>query len=275
MYTTNKDAHLMKFNHNYLIDYIVQAPLPLAIERIVECQLLSGMPFDAPILDIGCGEGLFANILFREKIDLGIDPNPTELERAKQLDGYIELVECYGNKINRPDGAYQTIFSNSVLEHIEEVEPVLREIYRLLAKGGRFYMTVPSDMFEQYSFINQILLNLGLRKVSEHYRAFYNRFWAHYHCYPVEKWVSLAEKTGFVLIESRTYAPRYLCALNDFLVPFSIFGLITKKIFNRWTLFPSLRRIVMFPISLLVRKLVQGAENVERGGLVFLALTKS
>lgn len=265
----------MKFNDNYLMDYLAQAPLALAIERIVECKILSEFPFDAPILDIGSGEGLFASILFREKIDLGIDPNPTELERAKKLGGYTDLVQCFGNSIDRPDSMYQTILSNSVLEHIEQVEPVLSEAYRLLAPDGRFYMTVPSDLFEHYSVINQMLLMLGLDRLAERYRAFFNRFWVHYHGYPVAKWVSLAQKAGFTVVASRSYAPRYLCVLNDFLVPFSILELLTKKVFNRWTLFPSLRRIVMYPIGLMVGKLVNGADNVERGGLVFLALTKS
>jgi SAM-dependent methyltransferase len=265
----------MKFNDDYLMDYLAQAPLALAIERIVECKILSEMPFEAPILDVGSGEGLFASILFREKVDLGIDPNPSELERAKDLGGYKELDQCFGNNINRSDATYQTILSNSVLEHIEQLEPVLNEAYRLLAPGGRFYMTVPSDLFEHYSIVNQMLLMLGLERLAERYRAFFNRFWVHYHAYPVKKWVSLAEKAGFTVVESRSYAPRYLCVLNDFLVPFSILELITKKIFNRWTLFPALRRIIMFPIGLLVRQLVRGADNVERGGLVFLALTKS
>jgi SAM-dependent methyltransferase len=265
----------MKFNNNYLMGYLAQAPLALAIERIVECKILSQMPFEGPILDIGCGEGLFASILFREKIDLGIDPNTMELEQAKELGGYAELTQCFGDKIARPDGAYRTILSNSVLEHIEQLEPVLREAHRLLAPGGRFYMTVPSDLFEHYSVINQVLLLLGLKGLAKRYRAFFNRFWVHYHGYPVAKWRSLAEKAGFTVAESRSYAPRYLCVLNDFLVPFSILELVTKKIFNRWTLFPSLRRIVMFPIGLMVGRLVDGADNVERGGLVFLALTKA
>lgn len=264
----------MKFNNNYLMDYLAQAPLALAIERIVECRILSQMPFEGPILDIGCGEGLFASILFREKIDLGIDPNTTELERARQLGGYAELAQCFGGKIARPDSAYQTILSNSVLEHIEQLEPVLREAHRLLAPGGRFYMTVPSDLFEHYSVINQALLLLGLKGLASRYRAFFNRFWVHYHGYPVAKWRSLAEQAGFSVVESRSYAPRYLCVLNDFLVPFSILELATKKAFNRWTLFPAFRRIVMYPIGLMVAGLVDGADNVERGGLVFLALTK-
>ena len=84
----------------------------------------------------------------------------------------------------------------------------------------------------------------------------------------------MAEKAGFSVVESRSYAPKYLCVLNDFLVPFSVLELLIKKTLNRWTLFPSLRRIVMLPIALIVGRLVKGADNVERGGLVFLALTK-
>ena len=265
----------MKFNDNYLMDYLSYAPLPLAIERIVECRILSKLPFEEPILDIGCGEGLFASILFREKIDLGIDPNPSELKRARELRGYFELKECFGDKIPMPDGTYQTIFSNSVLEHIEQLEPVLREARRLLAPGGRFYMTVPSDLFEHYTVINQLLIVLGLNRMASRYRAFFNHFWVHYHGYSVSKWESIVEKAGFLVVESRSYMPKYLCVLNDFLVPFSILGLVTKKVFNRWILFPLLRRVLMIPIGLMVGRLVEGTENVESGGLVFLVMTKS
>ena len=55
------------------------------------------------VLDIGCGEGLFANIVFDEKIETGIDPNLTELERANELGGYSELLECNGNNIPKPE----------------------------------------------------------------------------------------------------------------------------------------------------------------------------
>jgi len=63
----------MKFKSDFLYNYLKQAPISLAIERSFECEILSKQKFQRPILDIGCGEGLFALILFDEKINVGID----------------------------------------------------------------------------------------------------------------------------------------------------------------------------------------------------------
>src|SRR5215471_14969485 len=147
----------MRVNSEFLEAYASQAPLALAFERVIECRILSKLPFEHPILDIGCGEGLFAKILFADKIDTGIDPNPRELQRARQLGTYVELVECYGNAIPKPDGCYRTVLSNSVIEHIPDFQAVLREAFRLLAPGGHLYLTMPSDKFDQYTWISQAL----------------------------------------------------------------------------------------------------------------------
>src|SRR2546428_6343193 len=117
--------------------------------RSLECRIYSGLVFERPILDIGCGDGVHAKVLFAEKIDTGIDPNERELERAAELGAYVELIACRGDAIPKPDWAYRTIFSNSVLEHIPDLRPVLKEAHRLLMPGGRFYFTVPSPNFER------------------------------------------------------------------------------------------------------------------------------
>src|SRR5947207_12297154 len=123
----------MKFKHNFFRNLLKEAPLPLAIERSLECQILFKEEFKHPVLDIGCGDGIFASILFDEKIDVGIDPNEMELERAKTYNIYVELIKCFGNAIPKPSRSFNTIFSNSVLEHIPDIESVLKEIHRLLS----------------------------------------------------------------------------------------------------------------------------------------------
>jgi len=62
--------------------------------------------------------------------------------------------------------------------------------------------------------------------------------------------------------------------LNDLLAPFGALALITKHLFNRWTLFPAVRRIVLFPVCLVVERILRDATQTDHGGLVFLALTK-
>ena len=187
----------MKFKKNILENYLSQAPIPLALERYLEARIFQTLSFKRPILDIGCGEGLFARNVFAEKIDTGIDPDPRELDRARDLEVYEELIQTKGDTIDKPSGSYKTVFSNSVLEHIPDIEPVFGEVYRLLAPRGKFYVTIPSHLFEQYTVVYQILNGTGLHAVADKYRQFFNKFWRHYHCYEPKKWELLAKKKGF------------------------------------------------------------------------------
>jgi SAM-dependent methyltransferase len=51
--------------------------------------------------------------------------------------------------VPEPDGSFDFAFSNSVLEHIQPIKPVIEEVARLLKPGGRFILTVPSASFHQ------------------------------------------------------------------------------------------------------------------------------
>lgn len=265
----------MKFNRNILEHYLSLAPIPLAFERILEARIYQHKSFDRPILDIGCGEGLFAKVVFGEKIDTGIDPNPRELERARDFGAYEELIECKGDKIDKPDGHYNTIFSNSVLEHIPDIQPVFREAHRLLTPAGKFYVTVPSHCFDEYGIVNQLLRKVGLCGIAHKYRSFFNKFWRHYHYYKPEGWRMLAQRAGFVVTDIHTYGTKGSCLLNDFLVPFSFISYVVKKLTNRWVLFPRLRHILMMPVALMGYRMLEGADTAQDGGLIFMELTKA
>lgn len=264
----------MKFKKNFLINYLSTSPIPLALERTMECEILSKQEFIRPILDIGCGEGLFAYNLFDEKINTGIDPNKRELRRAKELNNYHELINCYGDNIPKENGVYNTAFSNSALEHVEDLEPVLKEVHRLLSKNGSFYVTLPTDKFDQYSIVNQILIKIGLKSWGRKYRSFFNKFWRHYHYYPPEKWEKIFEKVGFRVVECIEYGPKEICLVDDFLVPFSFFSWLTKRIFNKWIIFTSWRKLYISPIQHFLSKLLKKSIAVQNGGLVFFKLKK-
>ena len=136
-------------------------------------------------------------------------------------------------------------------------------------------MTVPSPQFEQNTLLNRLLMSLGFPQLAARYRQFCsNVIWRQYHYYSMEEWKNLVSSFGFIVESSFTYDPESICLLNDFLYPFGIVGLFTKKIFNQWVLFPSLRRIVLFPLYILIKGALDDKKRTQRDGLVFLALRK-
>jgi ubiquinone/menaquinone biosynthesis C-methylase UbiE len=264
----------MEFKKIFFANYLKEAPLPLAIERSLECELLNKQKFSRPILDLGCGEGLFAYILFDEKIDVGIDPDNKEIEKAKRYGMHTELIHCPGNIIPKESNSFNTIFSNSVLEHIPDIEPVLKEAHRLLTSHGEFYITVPTNLFDRYSVIYQLLTLVRLHAAAEKFRFFFNMFWKHYHFYDERGWRRLFQKNGFEVLSVQEYCCKKICLVNDALAPFSIMSFISKKLLNKWFILGWLRIRYSQLLYQSFKNILKSDYKIRNGGLIFFRLCK-
>lgn len=264
----------MMFKENFFESYIEKAPVALALERNFECEILSKKRFDRPILDIGCGDGIFASVLFSEKIDVGLDPNADELKRAEHEDAYFELLNCYGDRVPKPDGSFKTIFSNSVFEHIEKIGPVLDECHRLLASDGRLYLTLPTNRFEQYSIGSRALNGIGLSGLAQRFQKFYNKFWVHHHAYHENDWTKLFNEHGFAVADMQLYDSKNACSINDGLAYLAVTSLFARKILNRWFFFPKLRRLTAPLWTAVWKPLLKSPRTEQEFGLVFFELRK-
>lgn len=263
------------FNENFFENYLKLAPLPLAIERTQECILLSKHNFEGPILDIGCGDGIFANVLFSKTIDVGIDPNKKELQRAQKTNKYDELIACYGDNIPKPNNSFKTIFSNSVMEHIPDIKPVLKESYRLLDNDGRLYLTLPTQLFDKYTFGYQLLSKLGMKNKGNRFSSFFNKFWSHYHYYDAAGWHDLFRDIGFKVEFEQEYGKKSMCMFNDFMAFFSFPSFLTRKIANTWFWSSKWRSkyvSVLAPLVPLNFKNIEAQQG--KGGLIFFVLRK-
>lgn len=264
----------MRFHDRLAERYLAVAPLALATERLLECGILRAQPFERPILDLGCGDGLFAGVLFAEPIDLGVDVDPAEADRARRAGAYDEVLACPGDSIPRPDESIRTIFSNSVLEHIPELDPVLSECRRLLVPGGRFFVTVPTDRFERYSAPALLLEGLGLGRQAARYRAFYNRFWRHFHAYDEAGWRARFEAAGFRVVEQRAYDPGPLATFCDMMLPLALPALVARRILGRWIAAPPIRRLYAPVLAAVSRMVIARWHQRPVGGLAFFVLTR-
>lgn len=265
----------MKVNDQFVARYIASAPLALALERSLECHILAQQEFEHPVLDIGCGDGIFSSTLLGEEVDVGVDSDPRELQRAHSRGMYNELICCAAQEIPKPNGSFKTIFANSVFEHIVDLSDVLREALRLLADDGRMYVTVPTDMFDHFTASYQLLAKLRLNSLAERFRKFFNHFWKHYHYYNSAGWRLLFEECGWTVSQQREYNSKGNCLLNNTLVPLSILSFLSRKFLNRWFVIPFFRRLyapllAVFFVPTIERQLAV----LENGGLIFFELRK-
>ena len=122
-----------------------------AVWRAVEIGVLLdiGIP-EGRGLDLGCGDGkLTALILQRAgaRVLVGVDLDPLEARAAGRSGIYAAVHTAPAHRVPEADGSFDFVISNSVLEHLLALEPVLHEVARLLRPGGRFLFTVPGPGF--------------------------------------------------------------------------------------------------------------------------------
>lgn len=257
------------------INYVSQVPLALALERLVEARRYQKVELVRPILDLGCGDGIFSRTALGITVDLGVDPDSREIALAKKSGSYISCVTAYGDDIPVDTGVFNTVISNSVIEHIREIGPVLTEIHRVLGPQGKFVFTAPSENFDRYSNINLLLEKFGFAGTAAKFRGFYNRFWKHFHYYELDRWESLLADHGFNVLESSRLNSRKNCQVNDALAPFAILSKVYRRILNRWVLSAKFRRPFAKFLCPYIHKFLEGSEVDMNGGLVFIVAQKN
>jgi SAM-dependent methyltransferase len=98
-------------------------------------------------LDLGCGDGKLMRILLDASQAspslVGVDMDPLETRDALASGVYQQVHTVPGDRVPEPDASFDFVFSNSVLEHIDDLEPVMAEMARVLRPGGTFVFTVP------------------------------------------------------------------------------------------------------------------------------------
>jgi SAM-dependent methyltransferase len=78
---------------------------------------------------------------------IGVDPDFAEAAQARQLGIYSTVHVVGGDNVPERDAGFDWVLANSVLEHVEQIEPVLAEMSRLLRPNGKFVFTVPGPEF--------------------------------------------------------------------------------------------------------------------------------
>jgi SAM-dependent methyltransferase len=107
-------------------------------------RILSVLRPDMTILDVGAGAGLVAQMDFKGRCArvVGIDPD----ERIAQNPHLDEAHVGFADSLPFEAGSFDLVFSDNVLEHLDEPERVFSEIARVLKPGGRLLVKTPNRL---------------------------------------------------------------------------------------------------------------------------------
>jgi SAM-dependent methyltransferase len=185
--------------------HLKTVPAFRALLRSVEARFYPNIDLPEPILDLGCGDGHFARLTFDQPLLAGIDPWWGPLKKAKDSGAYTHVIQSLGNQLPFSTNYFGSVISNSVLEHIPDVQPVLSDVSRVLRPGGKLVITVPSHYFTEYLGGAICFETIGIKYLADAYRQLFNRISRHAHTDPPERWAQRLIKAEFEIDKWQYY----------------------------------------------------------------------
>lgn len=210
-----------------------------SLQRAVEGRLLREIDLPRPLLDIGCGDGHFASVTFPTGIDVGLDPDRRSLMEASRRGCYRLLLQADGARLPVADCAFASAVSNSVLEHIPQVDQVLAEVARVLRVGAPLVVTVPNRGYRDRLSIPELLRRAGLGPLARLYIAWFMRVTRTVNLLDEEGWAVRLARAGFEVERSfRYFSPAALRVL-EWGHYFGVPCLLPRRLVGRWILVPA------------------------------------
>lgn len=256
-------------------DYFAYAPAALALRECVRLAAMRGVELPEPILDVGCGDGIFARLCYPERQVWGIDINPNEIRRAQSTSTYSTLICGSITTSDLPEGYFQSAIANCSLEHVPDIAAAFGTISRSLAPGAPFVLIVPTPDWTHELLVPRILDGLGLSGLARSYRDGLDRVFHHVHLYDEKKWAALLSDAGFGVDRVEPIVSSGVAGAFDVLLYPSVSGWLVKQLTGHWTLMPPVRRAMAFVPKTVVRALAaamrRDVESMKPGELVIHA----
>jgi ubiquinone/menaquinone biosynthesis C-methylase UbiE len=232
---------------DYLANFLKIAPLSHALWRAVEALSFDRVDYRSPILDLGCGFGEFAGVVFG-KVETGVDINKKDLEIALKDGKYRKVVWADARKLPFKNRTYSTVMAVSVLEHIENPEIVIKEISRVLKKGGVIAFSVPTSEISRHLLMPKILVFFGLRGAARKYIDLHKRAFKHVSLKSSAWWKKTLQEANFQIIRHEGTISPTLLKLHEFFLISAFPSQFSKLFFGKRLIISTGMRSRLLPI---------------------------
>lgn len=220
-------------------NFVRTASISGAFWRASEIVSFSNLKLERPVIDIGCGDGRFIDIVFNDKMDYGLDISGLAIKLAKKKNAYRKYIVSRASDIPLPAASVKTAFSNSVFEHIVDLEEVLAEISRILKPCGKLIFTTHSPASRNY-FGAKILTRLGFKKLSSRYERFFSRMHQLNTLWSLKAWEKKLKAVGLEITDTKQIISPSSAFWYEFFLPISFVQSripVLKKTPLAWILF--------------------------------------
>ena len=155
-------------------------------------------------LDIGCGEGYsLIEAEGRGWNAYGVDITDHRIDKARESN--IRFINSDLMSSNLHDNYFDAVYLDSVLEHVINPIEYLKEIFRILKKGGILYLGVPNED-SLFNDVRNIAYKFTKKKITEKIKPFQSPF--HINGFNKNSLKFSLQKTGFNIVKLRNFACR-------------------------------------------------------------------
>jgi len=243
--------------------YYKFAPAALALRECIRLQAVRHLELPEPILDVGCGDGVFARLAYPGKQTWGIDINPTELQRAQSTHSYSTLICGNVCTVDLPPRFFGSAIANCSLEHVPDLGAALRNIHGALKPDAPFVLIVPTPTWTNRLALVEALNKAGFYGLGRAYGETLDQVFRHVHMYDGPTWVRHLEASGFDRCEVTKIAQRGVSWAFDALLWPSLLGYVNKRMTGRWVLLPRLRALTSDVVRLSLDALASRVPDAE------------
>jgi|GEM_PF-2322969 len=136
-----------------------------------ELELFKKCSMQEPILELALGDGYFSSLLFKlsdKKLTYGADLIYGTLKSAMRYNHCDNYIIMDAAQIPLPDNCIGTVIMNNLMHHIPDRSLVLKEVNRVLKRGGRFIFTENTMGWGVFSWEQLLLRKLRLHKFADY-----------------------------------------------------------------------------------------------------------